>query len=56
MAGKKLRSRLFGFKKSDVFSYICELDEKAETRVLEKEKEITELKDRITDLEKIAKL
>ncbi len=52
MAGKKLRSRLFGFKKSDVFSYICELDEKAEARVVEKEKEITELKDRITDLEK----
>ena len=31
MAGK-LRSRLFGFKKSDVFSYICEMDEKAEAK------------------------
>ena len=52
MAVKRLRSRLFGFKKSDVIDYICELDEKSEARVLEKEKEITELKERITDLEK----
>ena len=35
MAGKKLRSRLFGFKKSDVFSYICEMDERTEEKLSE---------------------
>lgn len=52
MAGKKLRSRLFGFKKSDVFSYICEMDEKTEAKLAEKDKEIAELKEKIADLEK----
>lgn len=52
MAGKKLRSRLFGFKKSDVFSYICEMDEKAEAKLADKDKEILALNERISDLEK----
>ncbi len=52
MAGKKLRSRLFGFKKSDVFSYICEMDERAEAKLADKDKEISELKEHIADLEK----
>lgn len=52
MAGKKLRSRLFGFKKSDVFSYIYEMDEKAELKLSEKDKEISKLKETIADLEK----
>ena len=52
MAGKKLRSRLFGFKKSDVFSYIYEMDEKAEVKLSEKDKEISQLKETIADLEK----
>ncbi len=52
MAGKKLRSRLFGFKKSDVFAYICEMDEKTEVKLAEKDKEIAELKEKIAELEK----
>ena len=52
MTGKKLRSRLFGFKKSDVFSYICEMDEKTEAKLIEKDKEISELKAEITELQK----
>ena len=52
MAGKKLRSRLFGFKKSDVFSYICEMDERTEEKLSEKNCEIEELKKKIADLEK----
>ncbi len=52
MTGKKLRSRLFGFKKSDVFSYICEMDEKAELKLAEKDKEIAGLKEEIAELEK----
>ena len=52
MAGKKLRSRLFGFKKSDVFSYIYEMDERTEEKLSEKNCEIEELKKKIADLEK----
>ncbi len=52
MAGKKLRSRIFGFKKSDVFAYICEMDEKTEAKLAEKDKEIAELKEKIAELEK----
>lgn len=52
MSGKKLRSRLFGFKKADVFSYIFEMDEKAEAKLSEKDREIEELKERIAELEK----
>ena len=50
MAGKKLRSRLFGFKKADVFNYICEMDEKAEAKLSEKDKEIAELKAQVEEL------
>lgn len=50
MAGKKLRSRLFGFKKADVFSYICEMDEKAEAKLAEKDREIEELKAQVEQL------
>ena len=50
MAGKKLRSRLFGFKKADVFSYIYEMDEKAEAKLAEKDKEIEELKAQVEEL------
>lgn len=50
MAGKKLRSRLFGFKKADVFSYICEMDEKAEAKLAEKNREIEELKAQVEQL------
>ncbi len=52
MTGKKLRSRLFGFKKSDVFAYICEMDEKTEAKLAEKDKEIAGLKEDIAELEK----
>lgn len=52
MAGKKLRSRLFGFKKADVFSYIYEMDEKAEAKLAEKDKEIAELKAQLEELRK----
>ncbi len=51
MAGKKLRSSLFGFKKSDVFGYICEIDEKAEAKLLEKDNEISALKTQIASLQ-----
>ena len=52
MTGKKLRSRLFGFKKSDVFAYICEMDEKTAAKLAEKDNEISELKEEIAELEK----
>ncbi len=52
MAGKKLRSRLFGFKKSDVLAYVSEMDARAEEKLAAKDKEIEELKERIADLEK----
>ncbi len=52
MGGKKLRRSLFGYKKTDVFGYICELNEKTGERLAEKDQEITELKNRIADLEK----
>ncbi len=52
MAGKRLRTRLFGFKKSDVLAYVYEMDEKAEKKLEAKDNEISELKERISDLEK----
>ncbi len=52
MVGKKLRRRLFGFKKADVFSYICEMDEKTKEKLAEKDREIEELKAKIAELEK----
>lgn len=47
----KLRRRLFGYKKADVFDFISEIDEKAAECVAEKETEIRELKARIAELE-----
>lgn len=52
MAKRILRSRLFGFKKSDVLLYVNEMDERAEEKLKAKDKEISELKERISDLEK----
>ncbi len=48
---KKLRSRLFGFKKSDVYGYIAEMDEVASERLAEKDKEIEELKAKLAEYE-----
>lgn len=52
MKGKRLRSSLFGFKKSDVLMYISELDEKAELKLADKDKEIRELRIKNDELEK----
>lgn len=52
MKGKRLRSSLFGFKKSDVLMYISELDEKAELKLADKDKEIRELRIKNEELEK----
>ncbi len=48
---KKLRRRLFGFKKKDVFAFITEIDEKAAEQLAEKDKQIDELKAKIAELE-----
>lgn len=54
---KKLRSRLFGFKKSDVYSYIAEMDERASEQLEKKDEEIAELKARLAEREeRIAEL
>lgn len=48
---QKLRRRLFGFKKADVYAFITEIDEKAAEKLAEKDKEIEELKAKIAELE-----
>lgn len=48
---KRLRRRLFGFKKKDVFAFITEIDQKAAEKLAEKDKQIDELKAKITELE-----
>lgn len=48
---RRLRRRLFGYKKADVFDFISEVDEKAAESVAEKEREIEELKARIAEFE-----
>jgi len=54
---KKLRTRLFGFKKADVYSYITEMDETATEQLLEKDEEIRSLKEKLDACEeKIADL
>ena len=47
----RLRSRLFGFKKSDVYDYIIELDERASEQINAKDREITELKAKLAEYE-----
>lgn len=44
MDGKKIRTSLFGFNKSDVCEYIRSMDEHVELRLKDKEREIAELK------------
>ncbi len=48
---KKLRRRLFGFKKSDVFDFVTEIDQSAAEKLAEKEKQIDELKARLAVLD-----
>ncbi len=48
---QKLRRRLFGFKKADVYAFITEVDEKAAEKLAEKDREIEELKSKIAELE-----
>ncbi len=43
MSGKKFRKRLFGYKKSDVYDYIREIDAKYSQDVNDKDCEITKL-------------
>ncbi len=47
----RLRTRLFGFKKADVYSYVAEMDAKASDRIAEKESEIEELKAKLAESE-----
>jgi len=51
MLGKRLRSRLFGFKKADVYNFISEMDEKAAEKLAEKDKKIEQLRAKVAELE-----
>ncbi len=51
MNGKRFRTGLFGFNKSDVCDYIGSMDERIENRLKDKETEIAELKAKIAELE-----
>ena len=48
---QRLRRRLFGFKKADVYAFITEMDNKAAEKLAEKDKEIEELKSKLAELE-----
>ena len=48
---QRLRRRLFGFKKADVYAFITEMDNKAAEKLAEKDKEIEELKAKLAELE-----
>ena len=48
---QRLRRRLFGYKKADVFAFVTEIDQKAAEKLAEKDKQIDELKAKIADLE-----
>lgn len=48
---QRLRRRLFGYKKGDVFAFIAEMDAKAAEKLSEKDREIEELKNKIAELE-----
>ena len=51
MSGKRFRKSLFGFNKDDVYNYICELDEKVDEKLKAKDKEISDLREKIDDLQ-----
>lgn len=48
---QRLRRRLFGYKKADVFAFVTELDHKAAEKLAEKDKQIDELKAKVAELE-----
>ncbi len=48
---QRLRRRLFGYKKADVFAFVTELDQKAAEKLAEKDKQIDELKAKVAELE-----
>ncbi len=48
---QRLRRRLFGFKKADVYAFISEMDQQATEKLAEKDKEIEELKAKVRELE-----
>ncbi len=51
MIVKRLRRRLFGFKKADVYNFISEMDESTAKKLAEKDEEISKLKERVAELE-----
>ncbi len=48
---QRLRRRLFGYKKADVFDFVAEIDSKAAEKLAEKDKQIDELKAKVAELE-----
>ncbi len=48
---QRLRRRLFGYKKADVFAFVTEIDQNASEKIAEKDKQIDELKTKIAELE-----
>lgn len=48
---QRLRRRLFGYKKADVFAFVTEIDQKAAEKLAEKDKQIDELKSKVAELE-----
>ncbi len=51
MSGKRFRKSLFGFNKDDVYNYICELDEKVDEKLKAKDKEISDLREKIDEFQ-----
>ena len=52
MEGKRLRTSLFGFNKADVCDYIRSMDERIDEKIQVKEREITELRKQIEEMQK----
>lgn len=50
MEGKRLRTSLFGFNKSDVCDYIRSMDERVDEKIKDKEKEINELRAQLDEM------
>ena len=50
MEGKRLRTSLFGFNKSDVCDYIRSMDEHIDDKLKDKEKEIAELRTKLDEM------